>query len=398
MNRHDVKKAIYLDYAASTPVSDEVREAMAPYWSEVFANPEALYRGGVEASRAVEDARGLVAVSLGIHTDEVVFTSGGTESNNLAIFGVVEALEAGGRALSEMHIVTTAIEHSSVLAPIRALERRGVGVSIVGVTPEGVVDLHALKEALRPETVLVSVMHANNEIGTIQPVAEVARLLRKHAKTMGTEKPVFHVDASQSPLYVDVSVPTMGADVVTFGAQKIYGPKGCGVLVVRRGTPLAPRLYGGDQEQGLRAGTPAVPLVVGCATALSRAVFAYKEVNKKVGALRDHMIDRLMNELPDVVLNGSRDRRLANNVNVTMKGIDGEWLVLQLDARGVAVSTRSACQGGSDEHSHVLEALGVGEEAARSSLRITLGRETTKEEIDTVVDILLEIVRENRHK
>ena len=379
---------IYLDYASATPLLPEVLRAMAPYWSERFGNPGALYAEGVDAARALETARVECARALSVQAAEVTFTSGGTESNNLAILGLLKQKiqETPG---GTFHVISMAIEHSSILEPLVELARQGVQVSYVSVRADGVIDLAALKAALTPQTVLVSVHLANSEIGVIQPLRDIARLLDE---TYGKEKrPVLHSDAAQAPLFLEVSLERLGVDMLTLDGQKMGGPKGVGALVHRKHIPLCSIIGGGGQERGLRSGTEPVPLIVGFTAALSAAVRGREERVRRVKELRDRFLGELLQRLPQAILNGSATERIANNVNVSIPGVDTEFLVLRLDHEGIAVSTKSTCL--SDEvASSVVAALGKGEEVARSTLRITLGTDTTWSELARTLDVLERLV------
>lgn len=395
MRSNQNQKRIYLDYAASTPVDRRVKEAMEPYWSLHFGNPGGIHKEGVIAKKAVDDARKSVAESIGAREPEIIFTSGGTEGNNLSIFGLVRQLKRKGTPVEKMHFITTSIEHPSVLDIYKELEREGASVSFIGVTEEGVVDLEELKEALQPETVLVSVMHANNEIGTIQPVDEIAKIIRKYRKDTNGESPLFHVDSSQVPLYLDVSAPNLGVDFMVFDGQKIYGPKGVGALYIKKDLKILSLFYGGKQERCLRPGTENVSLIVGFKEAFVNAVLEREIESARLTKLRDYFIDTLLKKVPQAVLNGSLENRLPNNANFYIPEMDDEWFVLQMDARGIAISTRSACIGGEYKGSYVVAALGKGEEQARSSFRFTMGKQTTKEDMEYVIEMIEEIVKKS---
>ena len=380
---------MYLDYASSTPVDPRVFEAMRPFFAETFGNPNAFHDEGTDAREALEHARDAVAHGLDTHPDEIIFTSGGTESNALAIFGLLRALEESGTPLSAMHLVTSVIEHPSVLDCFKYLEDKGARVSYIPVTGDGVLDLAAFEQSLCPETTLVSCMLVNNEIGTIQPVAEIAEIIRKHRVSGRTlSVPFFHTDASQAPLFIKVSATALGVDLLTLDAQKLYGPKGVGALFVRHGVSLAALFVGGKQERRLRPGTQNVPAIVGFARALEIAEEQRSEDTRRVTELRDYFIDTLLKKIPGTVLNGSKTERIANNVNISIPGTTNELLVLRLNARGIACAARSACLGQGAEGSYVVAAL--TNERSNTAVRFTLGRETTKEIIDSVVSITAE--------
>jgi cysteine desulfurase len=397
--RQMVTERLYLDYAASTPLDPRVKLAMEPYWMEKIGNAGALHAEGREAKAALEEARQTVADVFGSRPDEVIFTSGGTESNALALFGTVKHYDLEHKGdLSRLHVITTAIEHPSVIDGLRELEERGARLDIIGVDHRGIIDLKALERVLTRETFLVSVMYVNNEIGSIQPIQEVAKLVRKMKKQRspqenlsGTTTPYLHTDASQAPLYLPVRVDALGVDLLTVDAQKIYGPKASGALYIRRGVNIRGLFRGGKQERGLRPGTPPTPMVVGMAVSLKFAETEREEVSAKVREVQDYFIDRALAELPGVELNGDRHERLPNNVNLSFPGFESEFLILALDARGVACAARSACidQG---EGSYVVASLGKSKICAVSSLRFSLGKATTKTEADRTIDALKEIL------
>lgn len=378
-------KRIYLDHAATTPVLPEVLTAMAPYWHEHFGNPGALYQEGVEAMRALLSARTTIARQLSVRAEEITFTSGGTEANNLAIFGIIAQLRAEGRAPAALHVISTKLEHSSILEPLRRLEAEGVSVSYVPVHESGLIDLAALRAALRPETVLITVHLVNNEIGVIQPLRDIARVLAEYYPK--DKRPRFHTDACQAPLYLDPSPERFGVDMLTLDGQKIGGPKGIGLLVHRHHIAFQPIMVGGGQERGMRPGTEPVPLVVGLATAIRFSAENREARVDHVSALRDRFIAQLLQRIPQAVLNGSATERIANNVNISIPGVDTEFLVIHLDKEGVAVSTKSTCLV-DEPASTTVAALGRGDAHARSTLRITLGPDTTWKELTYALDAL----------
>ena len=393
----NMDKRIYLDHAASTPTLKEVLNTMEPYWSKDFANPGGLHREGVLAKAAVEATRAEVALLLGAKPQEIIFTSGGTEGNSLAVLGFVEKLVEEGTQLKDMHFISTKIEHPSVLHIFEKLLRRGAMVTFLGVSDEGIVDPQSVREALQYETVLVSVMYANNEIGTIQPIREIGRMVKEYRGEGAL--PRLHVDASQVPSYLDVTVEKLGVDLLVLDGQKIYGPKGVGVLYIKKGVALAPLFWGGRQERGLRPGTENVPLIVGFGVALKIALRGRETETKRLEKLRDDFISLVLKTIPKMTLNGHRSMRLANNINFTLSGMDGEWVVSLLDAKGIAVGTRSSCFSPKDgEGSYVIRAIGGDKDASRRSVRITLGRETTWEDLEYTATALADIVRgQNRH-
>jgi cysteine desulfurase len=381
----------YLDYNSTTPVDREVLEAMLPYLAENFGNASSIHSPGQQARGAVDRARDSVAALLGAKPAEIVFTSGGTEADNLALFGV-----AAASTKTRKHIVTTAIEHHAVLNSCQELERQEIDVTYVPVGSDGVVDPQDIHRALRPETILISVMHANNELGTIQPVEEIGRI--------AAEADVyFHCDAVQAAGKLPLDVNRLGADLLSISAHKIYGPKGAGALYVRSGTPLAPQLHGGHHERDRRPGTENVPGIVGLGKAaelarihLARNDAASSSESERIAALRDRLEERLLGEIPSVSVNGDAGRRVGNTSNLTFAGAGGESLVIALDLRGIACATGAACSSGAVEPSHVLLAIGLSADDARSSLRFSLGRNTTPEEIDYAIRVIPEVVERLR--
>ena len=398
------KKRIYMDNAATTPLDRRVLLAMRPYFSEKFGNPSSIHSEGVAGRKAVESARKSVAKILSARAEEIIFTSGGTESNNLAIFGVVKSLEKKGVPISKMHFITTAIEHSSILECFRELESLGAKVDYALVGEDGLVLPQTIAALLRSETVLVSVGFVNNEIGVVQPILKISKLLRNFAPT----KPFFHSDGSQAPLYFDCSAPRLGVDLLTFDGHKMYGPKGVGSLYIRRTVPLLPILIGGGQERGFRSTTENVPGIVGFARAFEIAAAGREKESARLMALRDYFHSEVLNP-PErtedgssvragnagirnkIIVNGSIENRSPNNVNISIPGLDTEFAVLKLDAAGIACSTKSSCLG-SEGGSYVVRALGGQKERAFSTLRFTFGRQTAKKDIDCLIAELVRII------
>ncbi len=384
-----MKTPIYLDHAAVTPLDPEVAAIMNPYLYERFANPSSLYGAARLTKSALEGARAQVARVLGARLTEIVWTSGGTESVNMAIQGVL-------RAHPGASWVATAIEHDAVLSCREPMERDGHKVATVGVKPTGVVEPKAVAGAVDDSTVLVSVMLANNEIGTIQQVGEIAKsleLIRQDRKKRGVTLPLYlHSDACQAVGYLDLSVTRMGVDLLSLNGSKIYGPRGIGLLYVKYGTKLEPLIYGGGQERGRRSGTENVAAIVGLGEALERAQVKRSDEGKRLAVLRDDLLKKLEASLPSLILNGETKHRLPNNLNLTFHGLDGQSLVLYLDQAGIQASTGSACSSGDTEPSHVLMAIGRSKSEAGASLRLTLGRGTTAEEIAYVAAKLPPIV------
>ncbi|MFQ7724258.1 MAG: cysteine desulfurase NifS [Adlercreutzia sp.] len=369
-------RQIYLDHASTTPVRPEVVEAMAPYFTEHFGNPSSIYPLGQEASDAVAAARESLASLIGATPREIFFSSGGTESDNWALKGFARANATKGR-----HIITSAIEHHAVLHTCEALEREGFEVTYLPVDEHGLVSVEDFKAAIRPDTILASIMFANNEIGTIEPVRQLAAAAHE-------ANVVFHTDAVQAFGHEPIDVNELGIDMLSASSHKIYGPKGVGLLYVRRGVKLQNLLDGGQQERGRRGSTENVPGIVGFARAAELAAEEIAPERDRQLALRDHAIRRILEEIPSAKLNGSWESRLANNVNFSFEFIEGEGMLLQLATRGICVSSGSACTSGSLDPSHVLLAIGLPHEIAHGSLRMTLGRDTTREDVDFAVDSL----------
>ncbi|KKT79296.1 MAG: Aminotransferase class V, partial [Parcubacteria group bacterium GW2011_GWF2_44_8] len=354
------KRRIYLDTAAATPVRKEVRAAMLPYLENEFGNPSAIHAEGIAARSAVESSRQKVATTLGIRPEGVLFTSGGTESNNLAILGRLKYLaRKEGIAYSDMEVVTTRIEHPSILSLIPVIEATGVTVRFVEVDEEGKITVAALEKVLSPKTVLVTFAYANSEVGVVQSVSRLVRTVRQFEKThTHGRRIVVHIDAAQAPLWLPCSLTSLGVDMMSLDVGKCNGPKGVGMLVVRGNVPLLPILYGGGQEQGLRPGTENVANIVGGATALALAQADYKERAASVSKLRDSFIDLLTEALPEMLLNGPRgEDRLANNINLSLPKFDTEYAVVYLDAQGIAASTKSACAGAGGGESVVVSTM-----------------------------------------
>lgn len=377
-------KRIYLDYAATTPCDPQVLKAMEPYFFQRFGNPSSIHAEGQEAKKAIEDAREKLASFLGAKPEEIIFTSGGTESNNFAIKGVAYAQENKGN-----HIITTSIEHHAVIEPCKFLEKRGFKVTYVGVDKYGLVNPSDIKKAITDKTILITVMHANNEIGTIQPIAEIGKI----AQELGI---YFHTDAVQTVGHIPTNVNDLHADLLSLSAHKFYGPKGIGALYVRKGTRIERFLHGGDQEKGRRASTHNTTGIVGLGRAIELCQDKMEEEAKFQTKLRDKLIKEIPSRIPEVYLNGHPTLRLPNNVNFSIKYIEGESILLNLDMLGIAASTGSACTSTSLEPSHVLLAIGLSHEIAHGSLRITLGRWTEEEDINYLLEHLPGVVEKLR--
>jgi cysteine desulfurase len=369
-------KRIYLDYAATTPVHPEVVKAMLPYFSDAFGNPSSLYSYGLEARQAIEAARNKVAESIGAKNEEIVFTGGGSEADNFAIKGVADANRRKGN-----HIITSVIEHHAVLVTCKFLEKRGFKVTYLPVDKYGLVDPESVSKAITDKTILISIMHANNEIGTIQPIGEIGKIARK-------AKIYFHTDAVQTVGHIPVNVNELKVDMLSFSAHKLYGPKGVGVLYIRKGTKVTSLIHGGEQEQGRRAGTENVPGIVGLGKAIELAGLDIANETARLITLRNVLIKGILEKIEHSRLNGHPEQRLPNNVNVSVDFIEGESTCLNLDLEGICISTGSACSSSDAEPSHVLLAIGLSHEQARSSLRFTMGRLTTAEDIERVLEVL----------
>lgn len=367
---------IYLDHAATTCTRPEVVEAMIPYYHDHFANPSSIYRIARESRVAVERAREQVAWALGADPAEVYFTSGGSEADNWAIKGVAFANRKKGN-----HIITSQIEHHAVLHTCQFLEKEGFEVTYLPVDQEGLIDPATLEQAITEKTILISLMYANNEIGTIQPIAELGAIARRH-------QVYFHTDAVQVMGNVAIDVKTQNIDLLSLSAHKFYGPKGIGALFIRKGVRIANLIHGGGQEQRRRAGTENIPGIVGMGEAIALATADISGYNARIGALRDRLLQGILDTIPHVRLNGHRRHRLPGNLNVSIEFVEGESILLLLDDAGICASTGSACTSGSLEPSHVLLAIGLSPEIAHGSLRLTLGAENTEEDVDRVLEVL----------
>jgi cysteine desulfurase len=382
---------IYLDHAATTPVDPTVVAAMLPYFSEHFGNPSSIYRLGQDARAALDRARGTVARILGCGSSEIIFNSGATEGDNLALVGIAWQRRLANPTGAAPHLITTAIEHHAVLHTAQWLERQGFSVTYLPCDPEGFIDPAVVEAAIRPETCLISVMYANNETGAIQPVAEIASIARQHGV-------IVHTDAVQAAGALPLDVSELQVDLLSLSAHKFYGPKGVGLLYIRSGTPIAFQQHGGGQESGRRGGTENVAGIVGMAAALDRAESRRNQYNQHCAGLRDRLWQGIQEALPDVQLNGPADfaRRLPNNLNISIPGVQGETMLLSLDMEGIAASAGSACTTGNAEPSHVLRAMGLSDERCRASLRLTVGLGNTADEMDDTADALATTVERVR--
>ena len=377
---------IYLDHAGTTPTDPRVLEAMLPYFTQLYGNPSSVHTVGQEARHALDNSRERVARVLGCRTSEVVFTSGGTESDNAAIIGAATALRETGN-----HIITSSVEHHAVLHTCQYLENLGFEVTYLPVDQFGAVSPEQVYNATGAGTTVVSLMYANNEIGTINPIAEISQAVQRRARELDRTI-VMHTDAVQAAGFLDLNVRSLNVDMMSLSGHKFYGPKGTGVLFVRRGTPFLPLLLGGGQERERRSGTENIAGIVGLATALELANAGRDAASGHCAALRDRIIGEVSATIPDASLNGNPTERLPNNINFSFEGVEGESILLGLDMAGVAASSGSACSSGSLEPSHVLLALGQTAEQARSSLRITLGKDNTDEEVDYLLGVLQDLV------
>lgn len=380
---------VYLDYAATTPVRKEVLAAMAPYWHKKFGNPSSIHRWGREARVAVEEARKKIARVLHCQPEEIIFTASTTTSDNLAILGTARN--------TKYHLITSAIEHHGVLDTFKHLQKQeGFELTILPVDKYGVVATGEVKKTLRPETVLVSIMYANNEVGTIQPIVEIVEAVHKYQIPDTRYKILFHTDAATVVEYLTLDVQKLGVDMLTLGAHKFGGPKGIGLLYVKKGTPILPLTFGGHHEKGLWPGTEAVPLIVGMAVALKLAQAEREFLTLRVSRFRDKLIKGILGKIPDTILTGHPQKRLPGIASFCFKGAEGEAILLALDEKGIAASSGSACTSGTLEPSHVLLAMGIPPEVAHGSIRFSLGRETTENQIDYVLGVLPGIIKRLR--
>ena len=379
-----MKTKIYLDNAATTRTAQEVVDAMIPYFTENYGNPSSIYELGQRSKEAITTAREQIAEVIGAKPEEIYFTAGGSEADNWALKAACEAYEKKGK-----HIITTKIEHHAILHTCEYLEKKGVEVTYLDVDENGLVDLDALQKAIRPDTILISIMFANNEIGTIEPVKEIGMIAKEHGI-------LFHTDAVQAFGQVPIDVDDMHIDMLSSSAHKINGPKGIGFLYIRKGVKIRSFVHGGAQERKRRAGTENVPAIVGYGVAAKRAADTMEERTARERQLRDDFIKRVEKEIPYVKLNGHPDKRLPNNINFSFRFIEGESLLIMLDMKGIAGSSGSACTSGSLDPSHVLLAIGLPHEIAHGSLRLSLGEDTTKEDLDYTLEQIKEIIQKLR--
>lgn len=389
------KTKIYFDHAATTPIDPLVLKAMTPYLKEKFGNSSSLHQWGTEAEMAINQSKEILAQFLGCGEDEVFFTSGATESNNMVIFGLLEAVK--NKNVGKPEIIVSAIEHDAVLEPVKQLAARGVKVIYLPVKRNGLVEVATLRRAINTQTVLISIMYVNNEVGTIQPISEIGRLIKK-LNERRKNKIYFHTDATQAINYCDCRVAKLNVDLLSLSAHKIYGPKGVGAIYIKKNTPLKPLIFGGHQQAGWRAGTCNVPGIVGLGKAVKLLLnnqFREKE-NRRLCRLRDYLVESVKQKVPKVIINGDLIKRAPNNASFIFQGVEGESVVLMLSQNGVAVSTGSACSSDSLEPSHILMAMGVSQELAHGSVRISLGRFNRCQEVDQFLKILPPIIERLR--
>ena len=385
-----VEGTVYLDHAGTTPLDSKVLEAMVPYFTQHFGNPSSLHSVGQEARYALDEARERVAGVLNCRPREIVFTAGGTESDNAAIHGVATALHETGN-----HIVTSSVEHHAVLHACQYLESQGFEVTYLSVDADGMVQPEAVYNAINERTTLVSIMYGNNEIGTINPISEIAKSVKKRAEEL-SRTIVFHTDAVQAAGYLSLDVAELGVALLSLSGHKFHGPKGTGVLYMKRGSPYLPLIHGGGQERDRRSGTENIPGIIGLSLALEAADTVREETSQRCAALRDRIIDSVLQQIPGSRLNGHATQRLPNNANFSFTGVEGEPILLGLDMARIAASSGSACSSGSLEPSHVLLALGQSAEIARGSLRLTLGRDNTEDEVEYLLGVLVDLVQRLR--
>ena len=372
-------KKVYLDYAATTPLEPRVLEVMLPYFSQKFGNPSSIHLWGQEARKAVEEAREKVAQILNCLPEEIYFTGTTTTSDNLAIQGVMRALKSQGKT----HLITSAVEHHAVLDTCKALEKEGFTLTILPVDKYGMVNPDDLKKSITSKTGLITIMYANNEVGTVEPIEEIGRMI---------ENVYFHTDAAAAAEYLPLDVKKLKVDLLTLGAHKFHGPKGVGILYVKKGTPISPLTFGGHHEAGLWPGTEAVPLIVGAAKALEIAQKEKYQASEKVSKLRDKLIEGVLTKIPGSQLTGHPQKRLPDIASFVFEGAEGEAILLALSDKGIAASYGSACTSGILEPSHVLTAMGIPSELSHGSIRFSLGKETTSQDIDYVLEVLPEII------
>ncbi|MCX6717811.1 MAG: cysteine desulfurase family protein [Candidatus Taylorbacteria bacterium] len=369
-------KRVYLDNASTTPIDPKVLGVMLPYLTEKYGNPSSIHYEGRLAKKAIEESRERIAKIVGVKKEGIIFTSGGTESDNLAILGIARANKEKGK-----HIIVSAIEHKAVLDSCKKLEKEGFEITYLNVDKNGIVSLEFLKKSIRKDTILVSIMYANNEIGTIQPIKEISKIIKESK----IANPIFHTDACQAVGALPININDLNVDALTISSSKIYGPKGVGCLYLNKNCKIEPIIFGGGQERGIRSGTENTAYIVGFAEALFISEKKRLSENKRLTKLRDYFIENLIKKIPKIIINGDRIKRLPNNINLSLHGVEGESFILMLDNSGISCSTGSACSSSDLKPSHVISALGGDAELAHSSIRFTLGRYSTKKDINYVV-------------
>lgn len=384
-----MKRSVYLDYAAATPLDPSVVKVMEPYFTSRFYNPSALYLKAQAVAKDIDKARRDVAIILGAKPAEIIFTAGGTEANNLSVLGVAQQFPG-------KHIVASAIEHESVLKPLERLQKQGWKTSLIAPYADGLINPYTLTKAITKDTVLVSIIYANNEIGTIQKIADIAQVIKQERQKRtkaGNKLPIYlHTDACQATNYLDLHVSRLGVDLMTLNAGKIYGPKQCGALYIRSNVKIDPLILGGGQERGMRSGTENVAAIIGFAQALNMTTDKRQTETRRLQTLQSYLIKQLAEKIPSSTINGSLKHRLPNNLNVSFTGQDNERLVMALDEQGIECATGSACSASNSEPSHVLSAIGLSESEIKSSVRFSLGRQTTKADLDYLVNCLKSII------
>lgn len=389
MYKINKKKRVYLDHASITPIDKRVLKVMEPYMKENFHNPSSLYEEGRFVRAQINQARKKIAHILQVKPNEIFFTSGGTEANNIALQGIFSYFQKKSKG-KKMHMITSAVEHSSILEIFKYFETKGVKVTYISVDEEGLISPSKVIKALRPETILVSLMYGNNEIGTINNISKLSKDITKERKTKKQKPAIIHTDASQGACYLNIRADHLGVDLLTIDGSKLYGPRGCGALYIKRGTPISPIIFGGGHEEGIRSGTENTAAIVGLAKALEICQEEKKKETKRLEKLRDYAIKALQESIPNLILNGSKKERLPNNINICIPGIDAEFFVIKLDLKGVACSSVTTCRNLMDDSaSYVIEDL--NKKCSKSSLRISLGRFTTKKELDKALKIIINL-------
>jgi len=386
-----MKKEIYLDNAASTPVDKEVLKAMNPYWSKIYGNPSSFNDAGRKAKETIDKSRKKIARILGAKTQEIIFTSSATEANNLAILGIIRSV----KETNSLHVITTKIEHPAVLEPIKQAEKEKlITTTYLPVNSEGLINVSSLKKAIKSETVLVSIIYANNEIGAVQPIKKISKIIKQEKEKRKKLPLYFHTDAVQAVGHLDINVNNLGVDLMTISSHKIYGPKGIAALYVKRDTPLVPLFFGGGQEFNLRPSTEATPLIVGFSKALEN-ITNNKTLNTQQAKLKKYFTDKLKKLFPEIKINGSQkpEESVPHIINITFPGIESEQILLYLDKHSIRASAGAACSSKDFKPSHVLTSIGLSKELARSSIRFSLGQQTTKADLDYAISVLVKIIK-----